>query len=452
MARERFDVVVIGTGSAASSVAQRCRGAGWSVAIVDRRPFGGTCALRGCDPKKVLVGAAEGVDAVHRLQDKGISGASQLDWPALMRFKETFTAPVPGQREEGYRKAGIATHHGVARFVGPTRVQVEGGSAELEGRFVVIAAGAKPAPLHIPGEALVIDSERFLSLAGLPRRVVFIGGGYISFEFAHVAARAGCEVTVLGSTPQPLAHFDPDLVGLLVQATREAGIRVETGTPVRSVARAGSAYQVGFARGGGEAQVEADLVVHGAGRVADLDDLQPERAQVERERGGVKVNAYLQSTSNPAVYAAGDVAATGAPALTPIAGYHGGIVADNLLGGNHVTANYAGVASVVFSLPPLAMVGMGEAEARRLGLQFRIHFEATGGWYSSRRLGESVSGFKVLIEEKTERILGAHLLGHGMEEVINVFALAIRSGLPAPALREAFFAYPTLGSNIHYML
>jgi len=454
MMRTQFDVVVIGTGSAASTVAQRCRAAGWSVAIVDRRPFGGTCALRGCDPKKVLVGAAEALDAVRRLQDKGVNGALRLDWPALMRFKETFTAPVPRQREDGLLKAGITTHHGVARFTHPNSIVVEGPAEaeELEGRFVVIAAGAKPASLHIPGEPFVIDSEQFLSLPTLPPRIVFIGGGYISFEFAHVAARSGCAVTILGSRPQPLAHFDPDLVGLLVEATRAAGIRVEVATPVLGVEKVGHAFQVRFSRGGKEESLDADLVVHGAGRVADLDDLHLEHANVQRDKRGVTVNDFLQSPSNPAVYAAGDAAATAAPALTPMAGYHGQIVAENLLHGNHAQPSYTGVASVVFTLPPLAMVGLRESEARERGLRFRTHFESTAGWYSSRRVGEPVSGFKVLIEEETDRILGAHLLGQGMEEVVNIFALAIRSNLPASALRNAFFAYPTLGSNLHYML
>src|SRR5450631_2197477 len=137
---KNFDVIVIGTGSAASAVAAPCRKKGWQVAIVDSRPFGGTCALRGCDPKKVLVGAAELIDWTRRMKGKGIQAEKlRIDWPELMRFKRSFTEPVPKRREDGFAKAGIAAFHGRARFVGPTTVQV--GEETLEGRFVVIAAG-----------------------------------------------------------------------------------------------------------------------------------------------------------------------------------------------------------------------------------------------------------------------------------------------------------------------
>src|SRR6202040_1599438 len=138
----QFDVIAIGTGSAASAVASRCCEAGWKVAIVDSRPFGGTCALRGCDPKKVLVGAAEAVDWARRMKGNGIQAEKlQIDWPELMRFKRSFTEPVAKRREDGFRKAGIAAFHGRARFAGPTTVQV--GEETLEGRYI---GGSKLGP------------------------------------------------------------------------------------------------------------------------------------------------------------------------------------------------------------------------------------------------------------------------------------------------------------------
>ena len=160
---KEFDVVAIGTGSGASSVASRCRKAGWQVAIVDSRPFGGTCALRGCDPKKVLVGAADVVDWVRRLKDRGILGAQvRIDWRELMRFKRSFTEPVPKHREEGFAKAGIAAFYGRARFVGPTTVQVS--DDVLEARYVVVATGQRPATLKFPGAEYLTTSDQFLEL------------------------------------------------------------------------------------------------------------------------------------------------------------------------------------------------------------------------------------------------------------------------------------------------
>src|SRR5260370_21712226 len=145
----KFDIVVIGTGSAASAVASRCRSAGWQVVVIDSRPFGGTCAVRGCDPKKVLVGAAEAVDWIHRMKGKGIRAEElRIDWQELMRFKRSFTEAVPKSREEGVAKAGGAAFHGPPRLVSPAPVQ--GNGDVMEGRDVVIAAGEKQADVKIP--------------------------------------------------------------------------------------------------------------------------------------------------------------------------------------------------------------------------------------------------------------------------------------------------------------
>src|ERR1700735_4726276 len=256
----KFDLIAIGTGSAASAVASRCREAGWQVAIVDSRPFGGTCALRGCDPKKVLVGAAEAVDWTRRMKGKGIQAdALQIDWPELMRFKRSFTDPVPQRREDGFAKAGVAAFHGRARFAGPTTVQV--GEETLEGRYVVIAAGAAPVDLEIPGTEHLTTSDQFLDLNELPRRILFIGGGYIAFEFAHVAALAGSQVTVLHRGSRPLTLFDPDLVDQLVARTHELGTDLHLETEAVGIEKGSSEFIVRASRRGETVSFQADLVV-----------------------------------------------------------------------------------------------------------------------------------------------------------------------------------------------
>jgi glutathione reductase (NADPH) len=444
--------VTIGTGSGASTAASACRRAGWQVAVVDSRPFGGTCALRGCDPKKVLVGASEVIDWTRRMKGKGIDGdAVRIEWGELMRFKQSFTGPVPIQREESFAKAGISAFHGRARFVGPTAIQI--GDDVLEGRYVVVAAGAKPARLKIPGEDLLTTSDEFLELDALPRRIVFVGGGYISFEFAHVAARAGAQPTLLHRGPRPLVGFDPDLVDRLVQRTRELGVEVELQTVVETIEGTPGQLTVHASTASEKRTFEAEMVVHGAGRVPEIDDLDLDAAGVEwDERRGVKVNEYLQSVSNPAVYAAGDAAASGGLPLTPVASHDGRVVAANLLEGNHAKPNYFGVPTVVFTIPHLASVGLQERTAREQGLRFRTNSANTSGWYSSRRVGEKFSGYKVLVEEGSDRILGTHLLGPNADELINIFALAIRLGMRAKDLKEAIYAYPTHASDIPYMV
>lgn len=445
-----FDLIAIGTGTAAATVATKCRQAGWRVAVIDARPFGGTCALRGCDPKKVLVGAAELIDWHRRMEGHGIvSEGAHIDWATLMQFKRTFTEPVPESRERAFARASIQTFHGWARFVDRTSVRV--GEETLTGRYILIATGARPATLNIPGEEYLITSDQFLELQELPRRITFIGGGYISFEFAHVAARAGAAVRILHRSRRPLKGFDPDLVDQLVRVTRDIGIDVQLNAQVTAIERGVDGVLVRASVDESERSFETDMVVHGAGRVPEIDELELDKAGVEHDRRGVVVNEYLQSVSNPAVYAAGDAAASGGPPLTPVASLEGHVVASNMLNGNHRTPDYAGVPTVVFTIPPLASVGLKEEEARRHGLKFEVHHRDTSGWYSSRRVNARTSGFKVLVEDETNRILGAHLLGPHAEEVINLFALAIRKGLTASDLKRMPYAYPTSCSDVAYM-
>ena len=217
-----YDVIVIGVGMAGLNVARRTASAGRKVAVVDSRPYGGTCALRGCDPKKVLVGAAEIIDWQRRMTGQGIEGEVRIDWQELMRFKRTFTESVPGNLERSLGGMEVATYHGEARFVDAASLQV--GSDILTGEHIVIAAGARPRDLGIPGSELVVTSTDFLELESLPERIVFIGGGYISFEFAHLAARAGAAATILHRGERPLEGFDADLVWELVRASEEVGI------------------------------------------------------------------------------------------------------------------------------------------------------------------------------------------------------------------------------------
>lgn len=451
MSARNFDLIVIGTGTAATVTATACRKTGMSVAAIDHSPFGGTCVLRGCDPKKVLVGAAEVMDGIHRLGEKGvIKGKVRIDWPALQRFKHSFTDPVPAQREQAFAERGIEAFHGRARFTGRSTVSVAG-QEELHARHIVIAVGAEPVHLPIAGFEHLALSEDFLALETLPQRLILVGGGYIGFEFAHIAARAGAEVTILNRGERPLVGFDPDLVALLVERTRALGVDVRLGHAVKAVRRDGEAFSVQAESSGGTVTLSADLVVHSAGRAPALAELDLEAAGIEHERGRLKLDERLRSRSNPAVYAAGD--ASGGPLpLTPVAALEAHAVVRNLLGEPSTAVDYTGIPSVVFTLPPLARVGLLEAEARAQGLRFRVKHRSVPGWYTARRVNETAYAFKVLVEEGSERLLGAHLLGPEASEVINLFGFAMRSGLTATALRNARFAYPSAASDIEYML
>jgi glutathione reductase (NADPH) len=444
-----YDLVIVGTGTAAMVAAMRVRAAGWRLAVIDFRPFGGTCALRGCDPKKMLVSGAEAIDFASRMHGRGVAGELNIDWPELMAFKRTFTDSVPAKHEGMYVAKGIETLHRQARFTGRNTLKV--GDQVLESRHFLIAAGAEPVKLGIPGEEYLATSEDFLNLKHLPKRVALVGGGYIAAEFSHIAARAGAKVVILQRGERMLVHFDPDLVGWLMEKFEEIGIDVRTRAGVERIEKSGAGFTVRAGSERGPITVEADFVVHAAGRAPALDALDLRAADVSVKDGRLELNEYLQSVSNPAVYAAGDAAQMGPP-LTPVSSHDAKIAAANMLEGSKLKPNYAGVPSVAFSVPPIAAVGLSEAEARKLGLRFRVKSQKASDWYTARRVAEPTYGFKVLVEEGTGRILGAHLVGPHVDEVINVFALAIRKGLTAEDLKTTMFADPTGASDIGYMV
>jgi glutathione reductase (NADPH) len=445
---ELYDLVVIGSGAAASSVAYPCREAGWRVAMVDHRPFGGTCALRGCDPKKVLVGASDAQDSASRLTGHGLAGDLRIDWPALMRRKRGFTDPVPQERTEALAAAGIVAITGRAEFMARDALRV--GETTLQFSHAVIATGAEPVRLGIRGEHLLATSEQFLAMDALPSRIVFVGGGYIGAEFSHLAARAGARVTVLQHGPRMLAPFDPDLVAMLMDRFRALGIDVRTSAAVEAIEPRDSGLFVHARTPEGPLAVETDMAVHAGGRAPDLAALNLAAADIASENGRLRLNEYLQSASNPTVYAAGDATSMGPP-LTPIAGRDGEAVAANLLSGNRRKPNYRAVPSVAFTIPPIASVGLSESDARARTRNLKVRHESGSDWYTARQAAEAVYGYKTLVDGDTDAILGAHLVGPHADLVINVFALALRHGLRAEQMKDTVFTYPTAGSDVAYM-
>ncbi len=445
---DSYALIIIGTGTAAQMAAGRVRKSGRSVAVIDHRPFGGTCALRGCDPKKMLVSGAEAADFVRRMHRRGVTGNVRINWKELIAFKRSFTDPVPKKREASFAKQGIDAFHGMARFTGPDTLIV--GGRTLKGGHILIASGAHPVPLDFPGAEHTITSDAFMELEQLPERIVMVGGGYIAAEFSHIAARAGAKVTVLQRGERMLPNFDPQLVDWLMDKFREINIDVRTWNDVKAVERSGHEYRVRVKTPQGEAVVTTDLVVHAAGRVPDIEELDLNAANVSVEGGQLQLNDYLQSVSNPIVYAAGDAAAKGPP-LTPVSSHDGKVVAANILEGNRHRPDYRGVPSVAFTLPPIAAVGLSEAEARKHVANVRVSSAKVPDWYTATRVGETVYAYKTLTDD-SGRILGAHLVGPHADEVINLFGLAIRHGLAVDDLKSTIFAYPTGASDIGYML
>lgn len=443
-----YDAFVIGTGVAGSSVAYKLMNSGMKVAVADKGRYGGTCALHGCVPKKILTGAADIVDACNRMVGSGTESHQRLEWPSIIELKDEIVNSLTDPKEKTFREAGIDTYHGKVSFHGSNTLAVDG--KLISAKYIIATVGSRPRTIDIPGADHLTTSDEFLDLKALPEKIIFAGGGYISFEFAHIAARAGADVTIIHRGENVLNNFDPDLTNILTDASEKAGIGIHTEQELLRIEKNRDSLTItAFDRkSNSDVIYECDMIVHGMGRVAAIDDLEPEKGKLDIEEGSIAVNEYLQSVSNPAVYAAGDCILPG-PALTPTASLQANVVVSNILEGNKYTADYTGIASAVFTIPTLAAVGIAEKEATE---RHTVIFNDMSGFYSSRRTNLKHAASKVIIEKDTGKVVGAHLIGPDAEDTINLFALAIGAGLTAEQVKKAMYAYPASSYDVRYML
>jgi glutathione reductase (NADPH) len=383
---DTFDVVVVGSGTGGQTAAYDLNAAGLKVAVIDRsdRP-GGTCALTGCQPKKWFYEATEAIAKARHLTGKGVAAAPRAVWSDIRAQKNDFTSRVPGNTIQGFKDAGIVYLHGQARFSSGDTLEVDG--KPVKARYYILATGARPMSLPIAGSEFIITSDAFMELAELPQSIVFVGGGFISFEFAHFAARLGPEnvqVRILEVSDRPLGPFDAEMVDLLVQASLDDGIEVRTGVQIAGIEKrslgdqrsSGNERSATFTvlTGGGES-FPADLIVHGAGRVPNVEELALDTAGITYSRRGVAVGERMR-TSNAQVFAIGDCAAT--IQLARVADYEGHVAAQNILAelnmGEASKIDYAAVPAMLFTYPQYGMVGKTETALTQQNIPYRKSF------------------------------------------------------------------------------
>lgn len=450
MHADKYDVLILGGGNAGMGVTVATRAAGMSVAIVESRDLGGTCPNRGCTPKKVLVAAGHALHEIERARIHGISvGEPRLDWAALIDREKQMISHIPVSLGKLMADRGVNVISGEAAFVGPNAVRV--GDRVIEADHIVIATGSTPRPLPIAGAGHMICSEDILNERALPREVVFIGGGVIALEFGHVYARAGAKVTILEVLPQLLPGIDTDAVDRIRSESERIGIEVKTGAAVKRIVSSGGRLRVVFEHANAEHELAADRIVNGAGRVANVATLGLESARVQHRDGRIETDEFLRSTSNASVYVCGDVL-WNSPQLSPVATYEGRIVGRNIVEGPVAKPDYASIPSCVYTVPALASVGLTEARAKEAGHNIKVRSNDMIDWLSSRTYNEPVAWAKVIIDETTDHILGAHIVGHAGEELIHVFALAMKFGIRASQIGDMVYAFPTFSADIKHLL
>jgi glutathione reductase (NADPH) len=433
MSAEQFDLVVIGAGSGGVRAARRAAGLGAKVAVIERSRLGGTCVMRGCVPKKLLVMGADFARHIADAEGFGWSFESvSFDWARLVAAKNLEL----NRLETAYRNllagAGVTLIEGNARLDGPGRVKV--GERALAARNILVASGGRPSLPAIPGIERAITSDQALDLMQLPSRLAILGGGYIACEFAFIFATLGVEVSLLIRGDLPLRGFDPDIRSQLAQAMTAAGIRLHAGAAIQAVSDAGVELDGG--------RVEADLVMAALGRVANTEGLGLREAGVELDEGGHVVVDETFATSAPGIWALGDVIA--GRALTPIAIAQAEVLAANLFGGQNRRFEPGAVPTAVFTLPPIATAGLGEHQAPGAAI-----YEARVQPMRNTLAGRPERAYlKLVVDPATDRVLGLHLMAPDAPEIIQGFAAAINAGITKAQLDATIGLHPSLAEEL----
>jgi glutathione reductase (NADPH) len=444
--RKQYDMIVIGGGSTGLSAAYGVARAGRRVALIDKGPVGGLCSLAGCNPKKVFVRASEVLETVRLAGQHGVlTGDVSVDWDRVWKRKHSFTDPVPASTEKSLANAGVERVHGTARFIDERTLVA--GDVEYRAEGFVIATGSHPRLLDVRGAELLKTSDDVLELRSPPKRMVIIGAGVVALEVSHVFARLGTNVTMLMRGHGGLRGFDDDFSGVAFDFTRDhAGVEIIQGAHVTAVTADGGSCRVELTRDGAAEARHADFVLNAAGRTPALEALDLPKANVGVTDGGVAVDKFLRSETNPRVFAGGD--AHGARQLSPVASYEGRVIAQNFLEGNVREVDYGTVPRAIFMTPPLASVGLTQTMAMESGRQVEVRASDMTRWLVYSIAGEPIARAKVVIDPNGGRILGAQLFGAGAPENIHFFALAIQCGVTADHLKEMVYAYPTFASTI----
>ena len=437
---EKFDLLVIGGGSGGLAHAQRAAEYGARAAVVESGPLGGTCVNVGCVPKKVMWYAAHHAHQFHHAADYGFDiNVNGHDWAGLKSRRDAYIERLNGIYENNLDKRGVTYIAGHARFTGSSTVDVDG--TEYEADRIVIATGGRPMIPEIPGAEHGITSDDFFELEARPQRVLVAGSGYIAVELAGVFNALGSDVHIVVRKDSVLRTFDRMLSEELMEAMDRSGIRLDTGVIPGSVDKTGDGLVLHAEDGRTFGPV--DSVVWAIGRSPNVETLDVDKAGVEQDSDGFVPTDKFQQTNVESVFALGDV--TGRAALTPVAIAAGRRLADRLYGGmegRHL--EYELIPTVIFSHPTIGTVGMTEDEARaEYGDDVKIYVSAFNGMYYALGPKKQRSVMKLITTGDDERVIGAHVIGEGADEMMQGFAVAIRMGATKQDFDDTVAIHPT---------
>ncbi|HEY5292411.1 MAG TPA: glutathione-disulfide reductase [Burkholderiales bacterium] len=444
MAQYDYDLFTIGAGSGGVRASRYAAGLGARVAAAEERYLGGTCVNAGCIPKKLFSYAAHyGEDIGHAAGYGWRVAAPVFDWRTLVANKDREIERLNGVYAKLLSGAGVTLLRGRATLVDAHTVEVDG--RRISARYILVATGGWPVVPPVPGSELAISSNEAFHLSELPRRVLVVGGGYIAVEFASIFNGLGVDTTLVYRGERLLKEFDADLGGFLAAEMEHKGLRIRFHSNIAGIARAAhpDALRATLADG---SVLEADCVMYATGRAPNSRGLGLENAGVHlAANGAVVVDAKFQS-SVPSIYAVGDV--IDRVLLTPVALAEGMVVAENLFGSGGRSLDYEGIPTAIFSNPNVGTVGLSEAKARERFGDIDVYRTTFGPLrHQLTGSGEKVL-MKLVVDTKTERVLGVHMVGPDAGEIIQGFAVALKCGATKRQFDATIGIHPTIAEEL----
>jgi len=433
-----YDLFTIGAGSGGVAASRRAGGYGAKVGICEERRVGGTCVLRGCVPKKLLYYASHLHDELVDAAGYGWEiGEPKVDWAKLVAAKDRELARLEGVYRELLRKNGVQIHEGRGRVVDPHTVEIEG--RRVTAARILVATGGWPTLPEIPGIELALTSNEALDLAALPEHIAIVGGGYVGVEFAGIWNGAGVRVTQIVRDTAPLRGFDQDVRAALSEAMVGRGIRLVTGNRVHAIEKKGEGLRLRLDRG---EHLDVGAALFATGRHPHSRDLGLEEVGVRCNEARQIIVDEWSRTSVPSIWAVGDV--THRLALTPVAIADGRAFVETEFHDNPTPVDHASIPSAVFSQPPVGTVGLSEEQARDLGVGRIVCYHARFRpmKYVLPNRNERVF-MKLVVDAQTDRVLGVHMVGADAPEIIQGFAVALRSGAKKKDFDATVGIHPT---------
>jgi glutathione reductase (NADPH) len=422
MPRYDFDLLTIGAGSGGVASSRRAGSYGARVAICEELRVGGTCVLRGCVPKKLLVYGAQFAEAFADAEGFGWTvPPADFDWPKLIAAKDKEIGRLSQIYINMLNNSGVEIINGHAALVDPHTVEVAGRTYTAEN--ILIATGSWPETPDIPGIEHVISSNEALDLEELPRRIIIVGGGYIAVEFAGIFSGFGSKVIELIRRPELLYGFDDDIRVALGEEMRLRGVDIRGRTQVARIDKTASGYRVTTTAGN---TIETDLVMYATGRRPNTKGMGLGEVGVRINEAGAVVVDEWQRSSVPNIYAIGDV--TDRINLTPVAIAEGRAIAETLFNNNPTKMDHTDVPSAVFSQPPIGAVGLTEERARAEYGEVDVYMARFKPMKNTLSGREERTLMKLVVDARSDRVIGCHMLGPDAPEIIQGLAVAVKCG------------------------